>query len=255
MTWQIFTTMDQVYYDAVGREMLHSWLYHWPKEQSIVIYTENSISLPDDCRITTRDWKAACQPWYDEFCKVRAGNETKFAKKGLVWCDLLYNFSAPKLLWLDADVLTVQPMSLSILDNLLNRHLAALFDNSASDQILTVESGVVMINTKHKKFDSFRNRYRKYYHDLIMPERATRFFDGEVLGNSILPFRNHLRVLNQDLGKRYGNPLKHVPLGQYLRHFKGRSKHHHDNLEDYWRNGIGLEYNPLLVGQDKRQYD
>lgn len=255
MTWQIFTTMNQAYYEAIGHEMIQSWLHHWPKDQCLTVYVEGTVDLPPDSRLVTRDWHAACQPWFDRFCETRGGSEIKFAKKGLVWCDWLFDHSADKLLWLDADVLSLKPMTMTMLDHYLGEHLGAVFDNSPSTDLLTVESGVVMLNPRHKKYHSFRGQYRAYYHTVKMPEKATRFYDGEVLGNSILPFGDHVKIMNADLGKAYGNPLKRVPLGQYLRHFKGRSKHHHDNLAQHWRDGADLNYNPLLVGAESRQND
>jgi len=252
MTWQIFTTMDQNYYDHIGKEMIDSWLHYWPNESNLIVYTEGKVDLPIDSRIICRNWEQSCQPWFDNFCQQRSGAETKFAKKGLVWCDFLFQNDSRCILWLDADVVTLRPIRLEIFDLLLGDYLAAMFDNSPSPEVQTIESGVVMLNTQHEKYHSFRDLYRYYYQNIVMPELSMRFYDGEVLGNSIFKFRDHVNVLNATQVKQYGNPLKRHGLGQYLRHFKGRSKHHHDNMKEYWKEGTELNYNPLLPGQQER---
>lgn len=231
MKIEVITSFDQAYYDRIGHACVDTWLKHWPEEFKLTCYVEE-FRLPEQERIQQIDFKELG----DSYCNFQQSPKFKdrvktFAKKAYSVIHAMEHSNADRIIWIDADVLTMADISGTFLENLCpNNTLATYMQvyHEKEDRVwISAETGIFVLNTQHIEFQSFARRYRQYYDEHIT-ENLRRFYDGEVFGAVANEFKSHVRDLCADFKKRYKTPLRHTILGPYLNHYK--SKHNKDNF-------------------------
>ena len=136
---------------------------------------------------------------------------------------------ADRILWLDADVLTLRSVDQEILDKILPEHVVSThlgvtyFDDKQGvpGRWLVPETGVFALNTRHREFDSFRKEYTRRYHQVDFAG-LRRSYDNDVYGAVIDQYQIPSLDLCQGLTKAYKTPLRHTILGPYLHHYKAK---------------------------------
>jgi len=157
------------------------------------------------------------------------GQERKFAKKAFSFIHAMYNSTADRIIWLDADVLTQKSLPkdllLSVLPNyVLSTHMGVTYTtmkDGTPGRWFVPETGFFAVNRLHEKFNDFRHLYRKRYveHD---SENLRRFYDNDVYGYVFESLSAEGLDLCKDFIKPYKTPLKHTVLGPYLSHYKAK---------------------------------
>ncbi len=241
MKYSCITTMNQDYYNHIGKYMIKSWLHYW-KDYTITVYVEDfQLPITDD-RIIQKDWWEYCfDSWrvFDINCDDNRCK--KFAKKGFSFLDSLENPIAENLIWLDADLIFKKPMDDEILNKVApNKKLISLFDcfyqhspnytleeylNTSTRPFYAAETGFMVINTNHKNYNEFVKNYRTLYTSEKMNEKIIKWYDTEV---TVLSAFNFLDQIN-DLSKlrttnKTQTPLNKTWLGEYVSHQKGKVK-------------------------------
>jgi hypothetical protein len=242
------TSMHQPYYDHIGKHMISSWQKYWPKDIDLYLYAEKMSVNFDDPRIKKIDWDSVCYNDWSEFAvKTQDSNAHKFGKKG--WASLhgWKNIDAEYIIWVDADVLSHKELTLDILEKTLNfNQLVGLFDTlyqfkDGIRETWSAESGYVIINKQHKDFSEFIKKYEEYYRLPSKPDKIVRWWDNEILMLTASHFMDNVHDLSQyRRTSKTQTPLNHCFLGDYISHFKAKSKKHHSQEEfiDFTENGI-----------------
>jgi hypothetical protein len=139
--------------------------------------------------------------------------------------------TAEWIVWLDADVITVQSLPIELLQRVLrpdhlSMYMGVTYFTDKSGKItgewLVPETGVFAVNTQHKDFSAFRAEYCRRYHERDQTG-LRRYYDNDVFGAalSVVP---DAAVLDLCVGfkKSYKTPLRHTVLGDHLIHYKAK---------------------------------
>lgn len=135
-TVNVVTTMHRGGYEQYGREMVRSFLQHWPSNVRLTIYAEDFevaetseklevLDLHQMCPELLAFKKANQEPWQKGFTGSSVGKEArvkltnkynfkfdgvKFSNKVFAYCKEASRTDARYLVWLDADTVTLKPV-------------------------------------------------------------------------------------------------------------------------------------------------
>lgn len=234
MKLEIITSFNDSYYNHIGQDSVESWLHYWPKELSLTCYVEQ-FSLAKTNRIIQVDF-SQLDPAYGIFQNTKGigGQERKFAKKSFSFIHAMFHSTADRIIWVDADVLTIQMLPFDLLlsilpSHVLSTHMGVTYSTSKDGtpgRWYVPETGFFAINTTHKKFNEFRNEYRRRFveHDR---SNLRRYYDNDVYGHVIEQIDAEFLDLCAGFVKPYKTPLKHTVLGPYLHHYKAKGAKAH----------------------------
>ena len=156
--YHIITGMSQNYYDLVGCHMISSWLEHWPKEFVLNVYTEDKLNLSHPrINIISLDTMGVEYHKFQNENLLKLNDRAKiFAKKA--W-PIMQNLkeNTGKLLWLDADVITVGEITKEWLDSLLSKKDFSAHFGVFQSEFYSVETGFFIINRENKFKEDFLN--------------------------------------------------------------------------------------------------
>lgn len=214
------TTMDQNYYQSIGKIMICTWLENFPDNYKLHLYLENFYLDFDDERIIIEPWEeieSLYKIWQHKRFSNSEGHQ-KFTKKALSQIAMWKKYSG-KMLWLDADTFSVQRVPEDFFDQVIETYPLASW---GSEQF---ESGTVFLNTEHPNFDLIRDIYESIYiGDLGLPE-GQRWYDGELLGWACVKAgSNHLDLWKHCDFRKTSTPLNRSWIGNYIRHMKAKQK-------------------------------
>lgn len=241
------TSMNKPYYDKIGKLMIESWSAHWPKDCELLVYQEG-FEIEKFDRVIGISWEDKCYTDWLSFSKKAKGPSIKFAKKGYTMISAMETIDCDLLIWCDADTLSYKEFPKEkILSILPEGKLIAFFDTyyqltkTYSDKEYlnpnrprsAAESGFVVIDKKHKKFNDYLFEYKRLYNAPLPPPEVGPWFDGNVCAASA----THLREYVEDLSKlrtksKTQTPINHCWIGEYVRHKKAKQKNDLD-IEKY----------------------
>ena len=227
---EIITSMNQRYYDLIGKDCVESFLKHWPQSHKLTVYVEEMV-LADNDRIKQISF-TELEKDYTTFQEDPDCNqsEKKFAKKAYAVMHAMNNSKADWIIWVDADVVSIADIPEGVWTALLDPQHLSLYmgvtyssDKSGNKgNWLVPETGIFAVNTQHPGFQTLRDEYCRRYHDRDRTG-LRRFYDNDVLGVAIqaVPDATH-RDLCAGFQKPYKTPLPHTVLGEYLIHYKAK---------------------------------
>jgi hypothetical protein len=227
---QVITSFNQLYYDLIGKDSVSSFLEHWPQHLNLTCYVEE-FQMPAHKRIDQIDF-SQLESDYVQYQQDPELNQSmkKFAKKAYSFMHAMDNSSADWIVWVDADVITVQSLPIELLQRVLRPdHLATymgvtyITDKSGNlGTWLVPETGIFAVNTRHEDFAAFRAEYCRRYRERDHAD-LRRFYDNDVFGAALLVVPN-AAVLDLCAGfkKGYKTPLRHTVLGDHLIHYKAK---------------------------------
>ena len=227
---QVITSFNQLYYDLIGKDSVSSFLEHWPTDLKLTCYVEE-IRLPKNDRIVQIKF-SKLDPDYDQYQLDTSLNQSmkKFAKKAYSFMHAMNHSTADWIVWLDADVLTVQSLPIELLQRVLRPDYLAMYmgvtyitDKSGNPgNWLVPETGIFAVNTQHADFAAFRAEYCRRYLERDYAD-LRRFYDNDVFGAALAVVPD-AAVLDLCAGfkKSYKTPLRHTVLGDHLIHYKAK---------------------------------
>lgn len=224
MNIDVITSFNKTYYDIIGHACVASWLTNWPDNLTLTVYLEDMSWTTQD-RITIIDFDELGQDYIDFQNSDEKARVKTFAKKAYSIIHAFNNSTADRIVWLDADVVTEQPIPFDVLANLCSDQQLTAHMPVEHEGYFSVETGIFCVNTRHPSFHAFALRYQERY-NLHIRHDLRRFYDGEVFGACVKEFDVDHNNLCAGLQKNYKTPLKHTILGPYLRHYK--AKHNKD---------------------------
>jgi hypothetical protein len=232
MIIKTITSFNQKYYELIGKDCVETWLKYWPTDYTLTCYVEE-FSIPTHPRIKQISFDHLPKEYFD-FQNSEFKHRVKtFSKKAYSIIHAFENVDADRLIWIDADTISIQNMDSKFLSALCPDDTLATFmgvwhhkdkNDPNSELKFSVESGVFIVNKNHPGFKLFSSRYREYY-DKKITKNLRRFYDGEVLGAVIQEFQsqfkfNDLCVTSQIIQTK--SPLRYTDLGKYILHYKSK---------------------------------
>ncbi len=234
MNLEIITSFDQRYYNLIGKDCVDTWLTYWPQELTLTCYVEE-FSLPEQQRIKQISFENL-EPAYFEFQHTKGigGQERKFAKKSFSFIHAMFNSTADRIIWLDADVISEKELSIELIksilpDTALSTHMGVTYDtkkDGTPGRWFVPETGFFAVNTHHKKFNEFRKEYRRMYVEKDN-KNLRRFYDNDVYGYVFESLGAEGLDLCGKFTKPYKTPIRHTILGPYLSHYKAKGAKAH----------------------------
>jgi hypothetical protein len=227
---EVITSVNQRYWDTIGRDCVESWLAYWSTDFRLTVYTEE-FQLPDyGDRITQIDF-GQLDPDYWRLQQEDLHDSIKrFAKKAYSFIHAMHHSSSRWIIWLDADVITQQRVNWStwrkILDkSYLSAYLGVTYTTDKQGNPgnwLVPETGVFAVNQRNPDYEQFRAEYLRRYRQRAYQD-LRRFYDNDVFGAAIrsVPM-TQVNDLCAGFAKPYKTPLKHTVLGPYLTHYKAK---------------------------------
>lgn len=235
MKIKVITSFNKDYYDRIGKDSVSSWLKHWPTELSLTCFVEE-FEIEKNQRIEQVSFEKFSHEYF-EFQKTETGrNVRKFAKKAFSLLHALENFDVDRVIWLDADVITVKNLPIKLLksllpDNVLSTQMGVTYTDCKDGRTgnwYVPETGFFAINRRHTLFLDFFNMYKKMYVNKEWKE-LRRKYDNDVFGYALKTLNAPTMDLCEHFVKGYKTPLKHTVLGDYLHHYK--AKHSKEEFE------------------------
>ena len=228
---QVITSFNQLYYDLIGKDSVDSFLENWPQDLTLTCYVEG-FHMPAHARIAQIDFDQL-DPDYVQYQLDTSLNQSmkKFAKKAYSFMHAMHHTTAEWIVWLDADVITVQSIPVELLQRVLQSQDLAMYmgvtyftDKSGTQagNWLVPETGVFAVNTQHEDFAKFRTEYCRRYHQRDQ-SGLRRYYDNDVFGAALLSVPNaSVFDLCEKFKKSYKTPLRHTILGDHLIHYKAK---------------------------------
>lgn len=228
MQISVITSMNQDYYDRIGRDCLTSYLANW--STPITVYAE-SVNIVADPRINTIPFDelgADYQSFHDDHSQSRRCRT--FAKKAFSVIHAMHHATGDWLVWLDADVITQRSDPVDVLQTVLRHEYLAMYmgvryhDHEGTDRVgdwLVPETGFFAVNLRHELLPRFRHEYQRRYRERDFAD-LRRSYDNDVLGAVIKTVPARYLDLSAGFSKPYKTPLKHTVFGDYLHHFKAK---------------------------------
>jgi len=237
---EIITSMNQRYYDLIGKDCVESFLKHWPQSLKLTVYVEE-MALADNDRIKQISFTELEEDYVafqeDPNCNQ---SEKKFAKKAYSIMHAMNNSKSDWIVWLDADVVSIADIPEGLWKALLDPQHLSLYmgvtytsDKSGNQGLwLVPETGVFAVNTRHPGFEKLRDEYCRRYRERDR-SGLRRFYDNDVLGVAVqaVPEATHRDICAGFL-KPYKTPLPHTVLGEYLIHYKAKHSKAEYSQED-----------------------
>lgn len=224
---EVITSFNQEYYDLIGKDSVESWLEYWPKDMTLTCYVEE-FNLPNQDRIKQISFDNF-EKEYFTFQKNANKQIKKFAKKAWSFIHAMYNSSADRIIWLDADVLHTDYIDKKFIrtllpEEVLSTHMGVTYltaKDGTPGRWFVPETGFFAVNTQHKLFDEFRKEYRRHYVEQDYKE-LRRFYDNDVYGYVFEKLGANGLDLCQNFTKLYKTPMRHTVLGPYMKHYKAK---------------------------------
>ena len=220
------TTMNENYYNIIGKLMIKTWLDCFPKNYVLHLYLEDFTLDFNDDRIIIEDWNDV-QELYNIWWETRHSDHLrhqKFTKKALAQIAAWRKIKTGKFFWLDADVVFINPVPEDLFDKVLLDYPLASWGAKY------FESGTVWINLDHPDFQKIKDLYEDYYIGPGGKPEEERWYDGELLGVAVQ--NSGVRYLDlYPLVKKSNTPLNKSWIGKYMQHFKAKRKNK-NNLEN-----------------------
>jgi hypothetical protein len=232
-TYAVITSMDDAYYQKVGRACIESFGAHWPGNIHLYVFDEGIVDPPKRKWVTYLPWESL-GPEFVDFCVRNTGNRTQtFAKKAFSVMAGLDTIDVDRLIWLDADVITTYSINTHLLDmitpdDVLSTHYGVLHnwpsETDPNRLSFSCETGFFVVNRRHPQFDSFAQCYKEYYvKDIVQTLR--RFYDGEVYGAVVNEFeRLGTKMMELNPERRHKTPIPRSVMAPYIMHYKAGAK-------------------------------
>jgi hypothetical protein len=247
-TYAVITSMDDAYFQKVGKACIESFGAHWPPNVHLYVFDEGIVGAPKRKWVTYLPW-SSLDPEFDMFCERNTGSRTQtFAKKAFSVIAGMKTIDVDRLIWLDADVVTTYPLNLQLLNlitpsNVLSTHYGVIHpwptDSDPDRMSFSCETGFFIVNRKHAHFDLFLQRYTEYYvQDL--GHNLRRFYDGEVYGAVVKEFEeNGIEMLELNPEYRHKTPIPRSIMSPYIMHYKAGAK-------DSWTSDLLMKKHNIL---------
>ena len=231
---RVITTFSIDGYELYGKKMIQTWLEFWPKEVSLIVYTEGFKLDEKDSRLFEIDINEVCpelQNFKDRSNRVFKNSDKKIRRhvdKAIRWSHKVYaishalNYNCDYLIFLDGDTYSNQIIPTNFAKSLVQDHLFAVhFENLKNG--LHFETGLISFNLNHTQVSILKEELQKGY-DNFKIYNLPKAWDGFWFAHLYKTF--NLDVLNLGNGV-FSNPL----VNGKIFHNVGKQKFNNSSIE------------------------
>lgn len=228
------TSMNQHYYDQCGRACIETYGRYWPQDIPLYVYNEDMSNPPKNKWTRFIPWSVMPSEYHAFAARNKQfGRTVQFGKKAFSIIHALHTIDCDRLIWLDADVMSISAVNEQLLDlitpdRVVSTHYGvrhAWPSTSDSDRTsFSCETGFFVVNRRHPEFRSFLLRYLEYY-ERDLGQDLRRYYDGEVYGAVVAEFQER-RVGMMDLNPdhKHKTPIPRSVMAPYIMHYKAGAK-------------------------------
>lgn len=228
MNIRVITSFNEKYYDLIGKDSVESWLKFWPEELKLTCFVEE-FKIPEQDRLIQIPFDDFSQDYHKIQGSKIGSQARKFAKKAWSFIHAMEHIDADRIVWVDADVLTLKKIPIELLykllpEEVLSTHMGVTYDtkkDGTPGRWFVPETGFFAINKSHPKFNKFLEGYKSRYVNLD-DRGLRRFYDNDVYGAVFEELDAKGFDLCGNLEKKYKTPLSRTDLGEYLQHYKAK---------------------------------
>jgi hypothetical protein len=236
----LVTTFNNEGYNIYGKKMLEAFLKYWPKNQQIIVYTENfnldknlisdriivkdilSIQSLVDFKDRHKNNPAANGYKKDPNKKDFMFDAVRFSHKIFSLYDAITNNFGKSIVWVDGDTITHSDVPEDFLMvNFPQKDYGIAYLGRIKQYS---ECGWVVYHTNHPLMKDFWERFIDYYrNDTIF--NLQEWHDSFVFDVTRKEFEEK-GMLNQNITPGFiaGHPFINCVLGEYMDHMKGPRK-------------------------------
>ncbi len=238
--YSVIMTFPTKNWDVYGKYSLPSFEKYWPKDVHAYVYVEGDQNIPfepsERVHILNFDNHIFGALEFSEKYKdkdifddtvdgdISKRQAVKFSKKVYAQLAELKNPKTRYVIYLDADLMTLQDVPVELLDNLTNgNHYVAFPDRRKRNKF--TETGMLIWDTQHECHDLWCSLYDSMYKEgkiFDCPEWHDCYaFDVPTLD---LEKKGMITCADLGYGSHSRHPLVNRPLGKYFDHLKGGRK-------------------------------
>lgn len=237
----VVTTFSLDGYELYGKKMVDTWLEYWPNHYKLKVYVEDFQIEPND-RIEQLNLNKVC-PDLLSFKKYSKKLLNKFEgddkqekriKKTVKWSHKVFaidhalrNSNTDYIIYLDGDTYSfdVAPADLGTTlcdDDLIAVHFEQLIHG------LHFETGLIIFNRKHERFQEFLDVYVTGYKDFEIYNMA-KTWDSYWLVHLYKKYEFPIKNLGNKSTRVFNNPI----VKNFLKHDVGPEKYINANYDRY----------------------
>jgi hypothetical protein len=224
--YTIITGMSKTYYDNIGKSMLESWLKFWPRNFNLLIYSEDELSFLNSSNVRYVDLNSLGEPYIkfqkEDYKKLNSRIKT-FGKKAF---PIMKNLESNqgKLIWIDADVITLNCITIEWLDSLLPKNFFSCHLGVPQNEYYSVETGFFIIDLENKHKTEFLERYKNIYYNKDF-SNMKKPYDGDTFGRIITEMKKITDFKYNDLSSKLEerSPFDRV-FRNKMTHLKAKKK-------------------------------
>ena len=225
---KVITTFSQDGYELYGKNMIKSWLQHWPASSELIVYTEGYKLEEQDTRLTERDLDASCpnlktfKEKSQSFIKPDEPKSRRKVDKAIRWSHKVYaisdalNTDTDYLIFLDGDTTTKNTVPSTLARDLVGDHLFAVHFETIKS-MTHFETGLIAFNIRHPQMPILKKHLQEGYDNLDI-YKLDKPWDGFWFAHLHKKFK--LDVRNLASGGVFSNPL----VKNILSHDVGKGK-------------------------------
>lgn len=238
--YTVVMTFPTKYWDVYGKHSVPSFDKHWPSDIQAYVYLEGDQNIPyvpsdrvhimnfDDHVFGSLEFAEKYKD-KDIFDDVVGGDiskrqAVKFSKKVYAQLQELKNPRTRYVIYLDADLMTLQDVPIELLDNLTTGDHYVSFPDRRQRNKFT-ETGMMIWDTKHISHEVWCYLYDSMYKEGKIFD-CPEWHDCYAFDSATFELEEKGLITTADLG--YGvnsrHPLVAGPLGKYFDHMKGGRK-------------------------------
>ena len=229
----VITSMDHAYYEKCGRACIESFNAYWPKDIPLYVYDEGIQNRPKFKSVYYQPWTNLGQEFQDFSLGQWTDRTLTFAKKAFSIMAGARDIDCDRLIWLDADVITLQGVNQQLLElispaNVLSTHYGVVHpwptDADPDRTSFSCETGFFILNRQHAMFKHMMSRYQHWY---MSGEgiNLRRFYDGEVYGAVVKEMVSHgAYIMELNPEHRHRTPIPRSVMAPYIMHYKAGAK-------------------------------
>ena len=212
----LVTSLGLTQYQQYGQRMLNGL-----KENSklpVRVYTEDELTIPHKRLHEVKGWESFQEDTKHIEPQSYLFDARRFSHK--VYAQLDAFEDSRYVVWLDADIVIKKEITKSFLKRLLKETMCAYLGRNGC----YTETGFLIFDTKHPDFDTFKNRYAKYYDERLL---FTLPYWIDCLAFDHARHGLECRNLTPDVSGMV-DVFSRSPLKDHMQHDKGNLKYRRD---------------------------
>jgi hypothetical protein len=226
--YTIITGMSQSYYDHIGQAMIESWLKFWPADTKLIVYSEDNLEFLNNDRIKVVPLDSLGEQYIKfqtaQHQKNKLDNRMKtYAKKAFPIMHHLQE-TRGKLIWVDADVITLNNITTEWIDSLIDQGSFSAHLGVPQAEYYSVETGFFIIDLENKHRSEFLSKYQNIYYNLDF-SNMKKPYDGDTFGRIVTEMKSiadfKYTELSPDIGIK--SPFN-IVFEDKMQHYKAKRK-------------------------------